>query len=109
MSTTAKTLTAQLAHLYATEASRDHLLKDGMRTLNAAEVAYVLGFRQYRTTYREPMPRGRRGWLAKDVKAHLERGRTTPSTAAQATRKRTRGRASVDAPIWGAGTGTDAA
>ena len=97
------TLATHLADLYERDASRDHLLRDGMRLLNAAEVSYLLGFRDYRTAYREPIARGRRGWLAKDVKRHIEAGRTVPATAAQSSRGATgrARRASRDAPMWG--------
>lgn len=90
----------RLDHLWKTEASRDHLLKDGMRTLDAAEVAYLLTFRDYRSAYREPIRKGAKGWLAKDVKRYLEQG-NTPMTAAQSSRARARTRASNDAPLWG--------
>lgn len=99
---TATTLEHQLAKLHSSEASRDYLLKDGMRILTAAEVAYLLGFRDYRNAYREGIPKTRRGWLAKDVKRHIEGGRVSPPTRVKLTPNVGNRRVeSTDAPIWG--------
>lgn len=108
MSTT-KTMAERLDQLHANEASRDHLLKDGMRQLNAAEVAYLLNYRDYRNAYRHDIPRTRRGWLAKDVKRHIEGERVVVRTKLapnDTSRARVRGKQrgqvpSEDAPIWG--------
>lgn len=102
MTPTPKTQAERLASLHAEQPSRERMLRDGMRLLTAAEVAYLLGFADYRSAYREDIPKGRRGWLAKDVRRHIERDRTTPSTAVQsATRRRAPRRASEAAPWWG--------
>lgn len=95
------TLEHQLAKLYSSEASREHLLKDGMRLLNAAQVAYIFNFSDYRNAYRLEIERGRRGWLAKHVKRHLEREPAKPTTAAKSSRSRQGGRVSEAAPWWG--------
>lgn len=99
---TAVTLEKHLAHLYDTGASRDHLLKDGMRVLNAAEVAYLLNFRDYRNAYREGIPKARRGWLAKDVRKHIENGRVSPQVRTKpAVNVGRRAVPSKSAPLWG--------
>lgn len=95
------TLTAKLTDLHARQASRDHLLKDGMRLLDAAEVAFLLGFRDYRNAYRESIPRSRLGWLAKDVKRHMEGSRHSSPTRTRLAPNRDRSIRSTDAPLWG--------
>lgn len=97
------TLAEKLANLHYRNASRDHLVKDGQRILDAAEVAFLLGFVDYRNAYREGIARTRRGWLARDVKRHIELDRVSPPARIRMVPNVDRSIPSKDAPLWGGG------